>query len=188
MANKKFEIDTKPKAAPAATPLEKGQKTKTSESKVPAATPEPVAVEKVEKGKKAQAAKKGRKEQQMLVKEPIKDQSKVLIETKPTAPSEAKVSDGEAKDKKAKEAKVKKQVAVEPVAVEPAAVKPVIVEPAPVSKKGDSEQASEKATKMKRLTLDIAKPLHKAIKAKAVEEGVPMVDMLRSLLEENYSK
>ena len=45
---------------------------------------------------------------------------------------------------------------------------------------------SEKSVKMKRLTLDISKPLHKAIKAKAVEEGVPMADMLRSLLETHY--
>ncbi len=46
----------------------------------------------------------------------------------------------------------------------------------------------EKAVKQKRLTLDIPKPLHKAIKAQAVEEGVPMVDMLRTLLEQHYGK
>jgi predicted DNA binding CopG/RHH family protein len=56
------------------------------------------------------------------------------------------------------------------------------------SKKSESEPVSDKSTKMKRLTLDIAKPLHKAIKARAVEEGIPMVDMLRSLLEEHYGK
>jgi hypothetical protein len=183
MANKKIEIGAKSKVASAATPLEAGQKTKTSKDKVLVSTSEPVAVEKVEKGKKAQAAKKRSKEQQMLVKEPIQDQSKVLNDLETTVPSEAKVNDGEATDRKVKEVKVKKQVAVEPVAIAL-----VSAETAPVSKKGTSEQVSEKATKMKRLTLDIAKPLHKAIKAKAVEEGVPMVDMLRSLLEENYSK
>jgi predicted DNA binding CopG/RHH family protein len=41
--------------------------------------------------------------------------------------------------------------------------------------------------KMKRLTLDIPEPLHKAIKTRSVQEGVSMVDMLRALLEENYS-
>lgn len=108
-----------------------------------------------------------------------------------TAPSEPKVNDGEPKaaKAKAKEAKPKKQVAVEPAIAEVVVTE---TDTASVSKKGTSEPASEKATekatKMKRLTLDIAKPLHKAIKAKAVEEGVPMVDMLRSLLEENYGK
>jgi predicted DNA binding CopG/RHH family protein len=60
-------------------------------------------------------------------------------------------------------------------------------QPAP-SKKAAKEQSSEKTGKKKRLTLDISKPLHKAIKAKAVEEGIPMVDMLRSLLEKHYGK
>lgn len=58
----------------------------------------------------------------------------------------------------------------------------------PVPKKTVKEPTAEKPVKMKRLTLDIAKPLHKAIKAKAVEEGIPMVDMLRSLLEKYYGK
>jgi predicted DNA binding CopG/RHH family protein len=40
--------------------------------------------------------------------------------------------------------------------------------------------------KMKRLTLDIPEDLHKAIKTRAVVEGVPMANMLRSLLEQNY--
>jgi predicted DNA binding CopG/RHH family protein len=39
---------------------------------------------------------------------------------------------------------------------------------------------------MKRLTLDIPESLHRAIKRKAVEEGVTMADQLRSLLEEHY--
>ncbi len=41
--------------------------------------------------------------------------------------------------------------------------------------------------KMKRLTLDIDESLHRAIKLKATERGVPMADMLRELLERNYS-
>ena len=41
--------------------------------------------------------------------------------------------------------------------------------------------------KMKRLTLDLPESLHRAIKRRAVEEGVTMVDMLRKLLEERYS-
>ncbi|MBW4420418.1 MAG: hypothetical protein KME13_14480 [Myxacorys californica WJT36-NPBG1] len=56
------------------------------------------------------------------------------------------------------------------------------------AKKAEKEDSSEKSVKMKRLTLDISKPLHKAIKAKAVEEGVPMADMLRSLLKTHYGQ
>jgi hypothetical protein len=40
--------------------------------------------------------------------------------------------------------------------------------------------------KMKRLTLDIPEDLHKAIKRKAADEGVAMVDLLRSDLEQKY--
>lgn len=40
--------------------------------------------------------------------------------------------------------------------------------------------------KMKRLTLDIPEDLHRSIKLKAVTQGVSMVDLLRTLLEENY--
>jgi predicted DNA binding CopG/RHH family protein len=51
-------------------------------------------------------------------------------------------------------------------------------------------QGREKATapeqKMKRLTLDLPEGLHRAIKRRAVEEGVTMVDMLRTLLEQQY--
>jgi predicted DNA binding CopG/RHH family protein len=53
--------------------------------------------------------------------------------------------------------------------------------------KSEKSDKSEKPAKMKRLTLDVSKPLHKAIKAKAVDEGVPMADMLRSLLEQHYA-
>ena len=44
---------------------------------------------------------------------------------------------------------------------------------------------TEKA-KLKRLTLDISEELHRSIKMKSVSLGIPMVDMLRTLLDENY--
>ncbi|MBD6621057.1 hypothetical protein FNW02_36375 [Komarekiella sp. 'clone 1'] len=47
-------------------------------------------------------------------------------------------------------------------------------------------KSTPQPVKMKRLTLDISEQLHKAIKAKAVEEGVAMVDLLRELLQEKY--
>jgi predicted DNA binding CopG/RHH family protein len=40
--------------------------------------------------------------------------------------------------------------------------------------------------KTKRLTLDLPEGLHRAIKRRAVEEGVTMVEMLRTLLEQEY--
>jgi predicted DNA binding CopG/RHH family protein len=62
-----------------------------------------------------------------------------------------------------------------------------------VSERGESDGtesqslASEReSVKMKRLTLDISEDLHKAIKTRAVVEGVPMANMLRSLLEQYY--
>ena len=48
-----------------------------------------------------------------------------------------------------------------------------------------SPQKVESA-KIKRLTLDIPESLHKAIKLKATNEGVTMVELLRHLLEEHY--
>ena len=39
---------------------------------------------------------------------------------------------------------------------------------------------------MKRLTLDMSEPLHRAIKKNAVENGVTMAQMLRALLMEHY--
>ena len=41
-------------------------------------------------------------------------------------------------------------------------------------------------TKLKRLTLDISEDLHRSIKMKSVSLGIPMVDMLRTLLDSNY--
>lgn len=89
---------------------------------------------------------------------------------------------------------------IEPVAEKPArtakkatqskAIELVAKEAPPVAKKAAKakEHVSEKAVKMKRLTLDIPKPLHKAIKAQAVEEGISIVEMLRTLLEQHYGK
>ncbi len=39
---------------------------------------------------------------------------------------------------------------------------------------------------MKRLTLDLHEPLHRAIKKNAAEEGVTMAQKLRSLLSKHY--
>jgi hypothetical protein len=48
------------------------------------------------------------------------------------------------------------------------------------------EKTATPEQKMKRLTLDLPEGLHRAIKRRAVEEGVTMVEMLRTLLEERY--
>jgi hypothetical protein len=48
------------------------------------------------------------------------------------------------------------------------------------------EKTVDTEQKMKRLTLDLPEGLHRAIKRRAVEDGVTMVDMLRKLLEERY--
>lgn len=42
--------------------------------------------------------------------------------------------------------------------------------------------------KMKRLTLDLSEELHKAIKLKSVQEGIPMADLLRELLQQHFCK
>ena len=39
---------------------------------------------------------------------------------------------------------------------------------------------------MKRLTLDLQEPLHRAIKKNAAEEGVTMAQKLRALLMKHY--
>lgn len=50
-----------------------------------------------------------------------------------------------------------------------------------------AEQPKEdQPAKMKRLTLDIPYGLHRAIKRQAVEEGVTMADLLRTLLEQHF--
>jgi predicted DNA binding CopG/RHH family protein len=48
------------------------------------------------------------------------------------------------------------------------------------------EAPTEASLKMKRLTLDIPESLHRAIKRKAVEEGVTMAEQLRALLLKHY--
>ena len=48
------------------------------------------------------------------------------------------------------------------------------------------EAASHKAEDMKRLTLDIAWDLHRAIKKDAAQEGVTMAEKLRALLVKHY--
>jgi hypothetical protein len=45
---------------------------------------------------------------------------------------------------------------------------------------------SSPRVRMKRLTLDLHEPLHRAIKTNAAEEGVTMAEKLRSLLEAYY--
>ncbi len=50
----------------------------------------------------------------------------------------------------------------------------------------ETNKPTEAKSKMKRLTIDVSEELHRAIKMRAVEQGVPMADMLRSLLENNY--
>jgi hypothetical protein len=40
--------------------------------------------------------------------------------------------------------------------------------------------------RMKRLTLDLREPLHRAIKKNAAEEGVTMAQKLRNLLSKHY--
>lgn len=47
-------------------------------------------------------------------------------------------------------------------------------------------ESDEPTEKMKRLTLDVPESLHRAIKSKAVSEGVTMADMLRELLEKEF--
>jgi hypothetical protein len=42
--------------------------------------------------------------------------------------------------------------------------------------------------KLKRLTLDIPQNLHKRIKSKAADEGVPMINLIRPLLEEHFAE
>jgi predicted DNA binding CopG/RHH family protein len=91
-------------------------------------------------------------------------------------------------EKKAKLSSRRKPDAV-PAAPEPALSQSSTEEaPTAEARPAPKELELEKAVKLKRLTLDIPKPLHKAIKAQAVEEGIPMVDMLRTLLERHYHK
>jgi len=49
-----------------------------------------------------------------------------------------------------------------------------------------AEVASPAPVKLKRLTLDLPETLHRAIKLRAVEDGISIVEMLRALLEREY--
>ena len=44
----------------------------------------------------------------------------------------------------------------------------------------------EPSVRIKRLTLDLPEPLHRAIKRNAAEEGVTMAQRLRAILAEKY--
>jgi predicted DNA binding CopG/RHH family protein len=58
-----------------------------------------------------------------------------------------------------------------------------------VASRGEEQSAivaPQPVIKMKRLTIDISESLHRAIKSKAVAEGVPMADMLREILEKHF--
>ena len=48
------------------------------------------------------------------------------------------------------------------------------------------EPAPQPAAPIKRLTLDLPAPLHRAIKMRAVEEGTTILAMLQALLEQEY--
>jgi hypothetical protein len=69
-----------------------------------------------------------------------------------------------------------------------AAREEVPVTPEPISAPAPTPtlKKAEPPVKMKRLTLDISEELHRAIKRRSVDEGKPMVDMLRELLEQNF--
>ena len=45
---------------------------------------------------------------------------------------------------------------------------------------------SKKPVRIKRLTLDLPEPLHRAIKVSAAQEGVTMAEKLRALLGKHY--
>ncbi len=49
-----------------------------------------------------------------------------------------------------------------------------------------SMATSQQPVRMKRLTLDLSEPLHRAIKKNAAEEGVTMAQKLRAILAEKY--
>ncbi len=56
----------------------------------------------------------------------------------------------------------------------------------PEAEKNEPQPSKLKKVKMKRLTLDLDEDLHKAIKLKSVEEGKPMADLLRELLQKHF--
>ncbi len=52
--------------------------------------------------------------------------------------------------------------------------------------KAEAQPQQDQPGKIKRLTLDIPEGLHRAIKRQAVEEGVTMADLLRTLLDQHF--
>ncbi|HEY9825087.1 MAG TPA: hypothetical protein V6D19_06545 [Stenomitos sp.] len=55
-----------------------------------------------------------------------------------------------------------------------------------VATSSESQAPEQPKERMKRLTLDLPESLHRAIKRRAVDQGVAMVDMLRDLLEQHF--
>jgi predicted DNA binding CopG/RHH family protein len=188
MANTNKKAGAKPKVLSTVTHLDNGvaQENGASKGNLASEAPSEAPVD----AKPAQAEKKEGKAQIVQAPEPTSESTSDLtsdLTSEPTpepvaaesAPVE-KSSEGKAGKAKTGKVKAGKDKDVKDKDVKAAAETPI------AAKK--SEPEPEKPAKMKRLTLDIAKPLHKAIKAKAVDEGIPMVDMLRSLLEEHYGK
>lgn len=67
--------------------------------------------------------------------------------------------------------------------------KPIGIEEWVANREGlqaEEQPKEDQPAKIKRLTLDIPEGLHRAIKRKAVEEGVTMADLLRTLLEQHF--
>lgn len=60
----------------------------------------------------------------------------------------------------------------------------------PAHARGDAQpvphRESKKPVRIKRLTLDLPEPLHRAIKISAAQEGVTMAEKLRALLMKHY--
>jgi predicted DNA binding CopG/RHH family protein len=50
----------------------------------------------------------------------------------------------------------------------------------------NSRRGKPTSSRMKRLTLDLHEPLHRAIKKNAAEDGVTMAQKLRTLLSKHY--
>ncbi len=78
----------------------------------------------------------------------------------------------------------RKKVSIRPKASEKPMTANDWVSGTPEAEHKNADQVREE--KMKRLTLDITEPLHRAIKRKAVEEGTTMIALLRQLLEREY--
>ena len=67
--------------------------------------------------------------------------------------------------------------------------KPIGIEEWVANREGlqaEEQPKEDQPVKIKRLTLDIPEGLHRAIKHKAVEEGVTMANLLRALLEQHF--